>query len=85
MARSLTARRCETSRRASSETEVIDITEEGKPTQEDNCGVVIVLVRSGGRGVVGFFLKRFPSLNPFCLRSKSMRIKEKKISPFVSK
>lgn len=57
MTRSLTARRCETARASS----VAKMAEVGKATHFDNCGV-------GGGGDVEDFLKRFPNLNPFCLR-----------------
>lgn len=64
MTRSLTARRCETARASS----VAEMTEVGKATHVGNCGV-------GGGGDVEDFLKRFPNLNPFCLRSGTTTLK----------
>lgn len=62
MTRSLTARRCETARASS----VAGMTEMGKATHVGNCGV-------GGGGDVKDFLKKFPNLNPFCLRSETQK------------
>ena len=58
MTRSLSARRCDTGRASS----VIEMTEVGRPTHTGN------FVVGAGRET-GVFLKSFPNLNPFCLRS----------------